>query len=134
MPLSFLINPNAPVPIFQQIADGIRAAIGRGTYAPGELLPSVRQIAEKLGVNPNTVHKAIVAIEREGIIEAERGKGMIVKSGSGARARSASEDAVLRHLAEAAQLAEATGMSEEKFNQLVQRARRDTASKKGDRS
>jgi DNA-binding transcriptional regulator YhcF (GntR family) len=94
----------------------------------------VRQIAEELGVNPNTVHKAIVAIEREGILEAERGKGMIVKSGSGALARSASEDAVLRHLAEAAQLAETTGMSEERFNQLVQRARRDTASQQGDRS
>jgi len=134
MPLYFLINPNASVPIFQQIADGMRAAIGRGTYAPGELLPSVREIAEELGVNPNTVHKAIVALEREGIIEAERGKGMVVKSGSGALARSVSEDAVLRHLAEAAQLAETTGMSEERFNQLVQRARRDTASKKGDRS
>ncbi len=88
----------------------------------------MRQIAEELGVNPNTVHKAIVVIEREGIIEAERGKGMIVKRGSGAQARSASHDAVLQHLAEAARLAKTTGISEEKFNQLVQRARRDAAS------
>ena len=39
MPLPFLVNPAAPVPIFQQIADGLRAAIGRGTFPAGSLLP-----------------------------------------------------------------------------------------------
>ncbi|MBM4099013.1 MAG: GntR family transcriptional regulator [Planctomycetes bacterium] len=47
MLLPFLVNPSAPVPIFQQIADGLRAAIGRGAFPAGSLLPSVRAIAAR---------------------------------------------------------------------------------------
>ena len=59
MPLPFLINPSAPVPIFQQIADGLRAAIGRGAFPTGSLLPSVRSIAEELGVTTNNAHQLL---------------------------------------------------------------------------
>lgn len=124
MPLPFLINSGAAVPIFRQIADGLRAAIGRGTYASGDLLPSVRQIAEELAVNPNTVQKAIAELEREGIVEPERGRGMVVRAGTRNIARASGDEAVLAHLVEAARLADAAGMSPEKFSQLVRRARR----------
>jgi GntR family transcriptional regulator len=124
VPLPFLVNPSATVPIFRQIADGLRGAIGKGTYAPGELLPSVRQVAEELRVNPNTVHKAFAELEREGLIASERGKGMAVKSGRRSQARAAGDDAVLAHLIEAARLAESSGISDERFQQLVRRAQR----------
>ncbi|MBI1302585.1 MAG: GntR family transcriptional regulator [Phycisphaera sp.] len=122
MPLPFLVNPNAPVPIFRQIADGLRAAIGRGAYAAGDLLPSVRVIAEELGVNPNTVHKAIAELERDGLVTAERGRGMAVLAGSRAQARASGDEAVMLHLAEAARLAAAARMEPEKFEQLARRA------------
>lgn len=127
MPLPFLVNPNAAVPIFRQIADGLRAAIGRGSLAAGDLLPSVRQIAEELAVNPNTVHKAVAELEREGLVEAERGRGMVVRAGTRSLARASGDEAVLALLSDAARMAEASGMSAEKFDQLLRRAQRAAA-------
>ncbi len=131
MPLPFLVNPLATVPIFRQIATGLRVAIGRGTYAAGDLLPSVRQIAEELGVNPNTVHKAIQLLEHDGFVVAERGRGMVVLSGTRPQARASGDDVVLAHLTEAAHVALSAGMSNERFNQLVARAQRAAASREG---
>lgn len=122
MPLPFLINPSATVPIFQQIADGLRAAIGRGTLPAGTLLPSVRAIAEEFGVNPNTVHKAVAELERDGLVEPERGRGMVVKHGTRSLAKTSGEDAVTEQLAGAAQLAVAAGMNEARFEQFARRA------------
>jgi GntR family transcriptional regulator len=135
MPLPFLVNPSAPVPIFRQIADGLRAAIGRGTFPAGSLLPSVRAIAEELGINPNTVHKAVAELEREGLVEAERGRGMVVRAGTRTQARASGDDAVLVHLAEAVRLAAAAGMGDERFEQLVRRAQRahDAAQRQGEK-
>ncbi|MFO0962509.1 MAG: GntR family transcriptional regulator [Phycisphaerales bacterium] len=124
MALPFIVNPTAPVPIFRQIADGLRAAIARGALPAGSLLPSVRAIAEELGVNPNTVHKAVGELEREGHVVAERGRGMVVRSGTRGQARASGDDAVLLHLTEAARLAAASGMTPERLEQLLQRALR----------
>ena len=131
MPLPFLVNPAATVPIFQQIADGLRAAIGRGTFPAGSLLPSVRSIAEELGVNPNTVHKAITELERDGLVVAERGKGMVVKPGTRSQARASGDEAVAQHLEAAARLAVAGGVSQQRFEQLARRSHA-TASHEGD--
>lgn len=127
MPLPFLVHSSAAQPIFRQIADGLRASIARGTYAAGDLLPSVRSIAEELGVNPNTVHKAIAELERDKLVEPERGRGMVVRGGTRAMARASGDEAVLAHLIEAARLASAAGMSADKFDQLVRRAQRASA-------
>jgi len=122
MPLPFLVNPSAPVPIFQQIADGLRAAIGRGAFPAGTLLPSVRSIAEELGVNPNTVHKAITELERDGLVAAERGRGMVVRPGTRSQARASGDEAVAQHLEAAARLAVAAGVAADRFEQLARRA------------
>jgi len=124
MASGFTINPEGPVPIFRQIVDGIRAAIARGALEPGGLLPSVRALAEELGVNPNTVHRAFSELEREGLVAAERGKGMVVLVRTRSSARSAGEDAVLTRLAEALRHARSIGLSEERFEALLARARR----------
>lgn len=122
MPLPFLVNPSAPVPIFRQIADGLRASIARGTYAPGELIPSVRALAEELGVNPNTVQKAVAEVERDGLIESERGRGMVVRAGTRVQARASGDEAISKHLAEAARLAIAVGLTDERFELLARRS------------
>jgi GntR family transcriptional regulator len=72
------IDPNTPVPIFQQIADGIRAAVASGIYRPGDLIPSVRAQGLALLVNPNTVQRAYEQLERDGLIACKKGVGMIV--------------------------------------------------------
>jgi len=49
------IDPNSPVPIYQQIADYIRRSVAAGVFKSAESLPSLRSLAVELGVNPNTV-------------------------------------------------------------------------------
>ena len=66
-------------PIFEQIVAGVKAAIARGELAPGEKLPSARALAEELKVNPNTVIRAFLELEREGITETRRGLGTYVR-------------------------------------------------------
>lgn len=124
MPLPFLVNPSSPAPIFRQIADGLRAAIGRGAIPAGELLPSVRVIAEELGVNPNTVHKAVADLERDGLVAAERGRGMVVLTGTRQQARTAGEEALVDALSDVVRQARAAGLSNERLEQLLRRAQR----------
>lgn len=72
------INTNDPRPIYLQIMDEIRRALVLGTLKPAELLPSIRQLATELRVNPNTVAQAYRELEREGTVYVQRGQGTFV--------------------------------------------------------
>jgi len=76
IPASFEINPNSGVPIYRQIVDQVLAMSASGTLRPGDLLPSVRQVARDAAVNPMTVSKAYSRLEAEGIVRRVRGQGM----------------------------------------------------------
>ncbi len=65
-------------PIYLQIGEGIKKAIARGDLKMGEKVPSVRELALKLKVNPNTVQHAYQELIREGIIFTKRGQGNFV--------------------------------------------------------
>ena len=66
------------VPIYRQVVDQIRSAIGSGSLAVGDPLPSVRALATELIVNPNTIAKAYSALVNDGMIESQRGRGYFV--------------------------------------------------------
>ena len=66
------------VPIYRQVVDQIRSAIGSGSLAIGDPLPSVRALATELIVNPNTIAKAYSALVNDGVIESQRGRGYFV--------------------------------------------------------
>ncbi len=74
------IDPKSAIPIYQQISDQIRNAIQSGVYRAGEMLPSLRQMAIDIKVNPNTVQRAYDQLEREGVVETRRGVGVFVAS------------------------------------------------------
>src|SRR5687768_11087288 len=76
---SIHVLPNSGVPIYRQLMDQLRAQVAGGRVAAGEFLPSVRQVAEELQVNPMTVSKAYSLLERDGVVELVRGQGMRVK-------------------------------------------------------
>ncbi len=69
-----------PKGIFQQIADQIRERILEGEWQAGERIPSIRELAIDLGVNPNTVTKSYQALLDRTIIENQRGRGYFVDS------------------------------------------------------
>ena len=69
---------NDTAPIYLQITDIIKKRIIAGELKPGEQLPSVRQTAEDMKVNPNTVIRSYAELEREGIAEKRRGMGTFI--------------------------------------------------------
>lgn len=74
------IDPRSPVPLYEQIAARIRAAIASEEYRARDALPSVRQLATMLRVNPSTVVQAYRDLEREGFVEMRQGAGTYVRS------------------------------------------------------
>lgn len=75
----FQIHPSSGVPIYRQLMEQIRAVVASQRLKPGELVPSIRQLAEALEVNMMTVSKAYARLEIEGVLERDRGVGMRVK-------------------------------------------------------
>ena len=72
------INSSNGVPIYRQIVDQVRVAVATGALTLGERLPSVRNLSETLTINPTTVQRAYLELEREGLIETRRGQGTFV--------------------------------------------------------
>jgi GntR family transcriptional regulator len=77
-PLQFEVHPSSGVPIYRQIMDQVRAMIAGGKLAPGDVLPSVRQMSAELGINMMTVSKAYSRLEADGVLSRARGQGMVV--------------------------------------------------------
>ena len=75
------IDPDSGVPVYLQISQAIRRSIALGSLRGGEQVPSVREVAEMLTVNPNTVAKAYQLLEREGIVVSRKGIGTFVADG-----------------------------------------------------
>lgn len=65
-------------PIYTQLTAHLAECIVSGVYAPGERLPSVRDLAMEAGVNPNTVQRALADLEREGLVFSQRTNGRFV--------------------------------------------------------
>jgi GntR family transcriptional regulator len=75
----FELHPSSGVPIYRQLVDQVRALVAGGKLKPGDLLPSVRQVAQAAEINPMTVSKAYSRLEVEGLVERVRGQGMRVR-------------------------------------------------------
>lgn len=74
----FTILPGATEPIYQQIGSQLRRLIASGQLPPGEVLPSVRDVAVQHAINLMTVSRAYCQLEGEGLLTRLRGKGMVV--------------------------------------------------------
>lgn len=76
--MNFYIDPASGVPFYRQIIDQIKYAIARGELRPGDQLPTVRQLAVDLAINPNTVGKAYSQLEILGILQTQQGSGTFI--------------------------------------------------------
>jgi GntR family transcriptional regulator len=74
----FDINPSDAAPIWRQIEEGMRRMISIGTLGPGDAVPSVRELAQQLRVNPNTVARAYQRLTDQGVFAVRRGEGTFV--------------------------------------------------------
>lgn len=78
MPLDISLDPKSGVPFYRQIKERIKYGIARGLLDPGDQLPTVRQLAAELSVNPNTVARAYREMELEGVLDTQQGSGTFV--------------------------------------------------------
>lgn len=74
----FTLQVNSGIPIYRQLIEQVRRMVASGQLAPGEELPSVREVANEYAVNPTTISKAYSLLESEGLIERNRGKPMTI--------------------------------------------------------
>jgi GntR family transcriptional regulator len=76
--LEISIDPKSGVPLYRQIIESVQFAIARGDLGPGDRLPTVRQLAVDLQVNPNTVIRAYREMELGGVLDTQQGSGTFV--------------------------------------------------------
>lgn len=74
----FDINPGSSIPVYLQLVNRIREAVARGILAPGDRMPTVRELASQLTINPNTIAKAYQRLERDGVIMTMGSKGSYI--------------------------------------------------------
>jgi GntR family transcriptional regulator len=74
------LQPSDDRPLYVQIMDEIRRGLVRGTLSPEDALPSVRELASSLRINPRTVSQAYLELEREGLVRVRPGKGTYVSA------------------------------------------------------
>ena len=128
----FAINPSDPAPIWRQIEEGVRRLIALGALHPGAPVPSMRDLARDLRVNPNTVARAYQRLTEAGVLAVRRGEGTFVadqpaqprKSEKHEMLREAAMRYVSAAVAAGAELEEAKEAVEAAYNRLVREERK----------
>ncbi len=124
------IDTRSHIPIYLQIADGIRVEVAAGVYLPGEAIPTLKAMSLDVQVNPNTVQKAYDELAREGVIYSRRGKGLIVAEKGKALAQTGARQSVQRAIRAGIRGGRAAGMSVKELRSVFAAAL-DDSSKKG---
>jgi len=108
-------------PIYLQIIEAVRLAVARGALAPGDQIPSQRDLAQQLRVNPNTVQRAYREMEYMGLVETQRGTGTFI-SPDPERWRQVREEAIHAELARFIETMVQLGCTGEQIVTLVRAA------------
>ena len=115
------IRPRSDVPIHRQISDGVRMAVSTGRLQIGDELPSVRGMAVRLRVNPNTVARAYRDLEAQGVLETRRGRGTYIARRAERGSRRATQQVIEARAAEFIDAARQGGTSDQEIVKILQR-------------
>jgi GntR family transcriptional regulator len=125
----FAISPGSPEPIYRQLVGQVQRRVASGQWPPGTEMPSVRELALALALNPMTVSKALSLLEAEGVLVRRRGLTMVVAEGAVAQRSEEEAAALLRPtLQRAAAEARQLGLSQSRALALLKEVWRDGAS------
>lgn len=116
------IEPNNGIPIFEQLVRQIKFAVAEGVVMPGQLVPSVRELAKSLAINPNTVQRAYMELQNEEVIESLRGRGMAVCSGAKRRCVSDRQSLLGERLTAVVEEAIRSGLEPERLREMFDKA------------
>ena len=104
-------------PIYEQVRDGLRRLMVTGVMQPGEQLPSVRSLAMELAINPNTIQRAYMQLEQEGLIYPVKGTGNFIADSE--EVRKLSKASYTKELKAMIQKGKAMGMNEEELIYII---------------
>jgi GntR family transcriptional regulator len=119
MPAVLTVDARSGVPIYLQIIEQIKRSVALGVLQAGEQLPTVKQLALDLTINPNTVAKAYRDLEREQVIETAPGRGSFVRPGGEGEAKSAASDVARSAIEAAVREAKSLGLTRQATAELV---------------
>ncbi len=113
------IDPKSAIPIYVQVIDQIRQRVAAGVLAPGDQLPSVRELASQLLINPNTVARIYRDLERDGLLETRRGQGTFIASDATALAETDRLRLLAERLEDVVEQARTFGLSDDALVDLL---------------
>jgi len=118
------IDPRSSTPLYVQIMEQLRLAVATGVLQPGDQAPRVRELAEHLRVNPNTVARAYRDLQAEGLLVARQGSGTFVSEDARAIGEREQRRVLQEMLDEAARTAAGLGVRRDEFRSMAERAAR----------
>lgn len=114
------IEPASPVPIYEQIVTQVIFGIASGAVAAGDLIPSVRDLAQRLLVHPNTVARAVQELERRGVVTPRRGRGMEVTAEAHSICKGQRQEIIRHRVRDALREAVSSALPAEEIRKLVE--------------
>ena len=115
------INPNSNISVYIQLENLIRFGIASGKLNQSDQLPPARDLAERLGINMNTVSKAHRDLVVMGLLTTKRGLGVFIKEGTAEQCRKVSRKTVMRHFFEATAEAKIAGFKPDELKTILDR-------------
>lgn len=122
------VDINSSIAVYVQIENQVQFAIAAGKLKAGDQLPSVRELSERLEVNPNTVAKAYRDLEVMGLLYTRRGMGVFINKGVEVKCRENVRLRIIYRLHEVVSEAKAAGLSPSEVKQIVEESLKSDAS------
>ena len=116
------VDPQSSVPLYEQVKEHLRFALTTGALRPGDQLPTVRDLAARLLINPNTVARAYRDLQAQGLLTSRQGSGTFVAEGAEAFGEEDRRRRVSEALRRAAALAHSLGLTAPEFRDLADAA------------
>jgi len=115
----FEINPSNGVPVYEQVSRQIMFAVASGSIETGELIPSVRELARELAINPNTVARAFRDLQDQDILQTVRGTGVAVSKGAKTKCVSARTRLIRQRLRNVFEEARQSQLEDEELQKII---------------
>lgn len=126
------VNIHSSIAVYIQIENDIRFAIASGKLKAGDQLPSVRELSERLEVNPNTVAKSYRDLEVMGLLYTRRGMGVYIQKGVESKCKEDVRKQIVGRLHEVASEAKAAGLSPADVKEVIEASLKSDAGLYGD--
>lgn len=114
------VDPADAVPIYDQVVRQIKFTVAQGAIKPGNRVPSVRELARELAINPNTVARAYQQLQADGVLETVRGLGMEVSAGAVEPCRKERRQLVRARLRQTLAEARRSGLKDSELRELIE--------------